>query len=236
VLHRGKVRIAHFQHKQKGICTHGVGETEAHRQLKITFQKSWMGRENVEAVIEKSVVGSDGSKRFIDVYIAKASREFAIEVVHTNDDLREVTDKNSWLMKRGIAPIWVSVVRERWVDEFEAKSQGLTIEQYTPTQFEKWAHALGLGEFYIALPRGVVICGKMEKTLLYKSDSSYFDADAREEVYVAGGAYRSKLYRDIKILWKRGIGDLSISRRKRDSFERGAYSFPSGWIGQLLPR
>lgn len=236
VLHKGQVRIAHFQHKKKGDCTHGVGETETHRQLKVAFQKSWASRENVDPIIEKCVVGLNGSKRFIDVHIAKDRREFAVEIVHTNDDLREVADKNLWLMKRDIAPIWVSVVRERWVDEFEAKSQGLTIEQYIPTEFEKWAHALGWGEVYIALPRGVVICGKMKKTLLYKSDSSYFDTDAREEIYNAGGPYHSRLYRDLKILWKRGIGDLSINRRKRKPFEGGAYSFPCGWVGQLLPR
>lgn len=236
ILHRGPIKMPHFQHKSRGECDHGVGETEEHRRIKVRIFQTWSERE-IEAALEKFVLGADLSKRFIDVSIMSPNgRHFAIEIVHKNDGLNEIIDKNDWFIRENIVPIWISVIRPDWEDAFATKSQGLTVEKYNPSAFEKWAHGLTYGELYLVSPTGTITCGKFEEYLLVKEETTYFDVEEREEKTNPGGFYPSKKFRNLKILWKRGTRDVRIDLQKRNRLKTKHYVYPHGWVGRLVER
>lgn len=237
LLHRGPIKIPHFQHKSKNACDHGVGETELHRSLKLRLCKAWYGREKIEASIEKRVNDSFGAKRFLDVWIrSPKGRDVAIEIVHQNDGLEGILEKNYWLLSRQIAPIWISVIRAGQEEIFATKSQGLVVERYIPSAFEKWAHGLTFGELYLALSNGIIVCAKFEDHFLVREETTYFDENEREHRTNDGGWYKSKKFRNLKILWKRGPTDLNISFQQRNLLRAKNYEYPQGVVGRLVPR
>ena len=133
VLHKGKIRAHHFQHKPPSSCSWGQGETGQHYFAKLAIFDALKLESNVkDAEVEK-----DFGISVADVYAVIDGTPVAIEIQRSNLSVSNITERTVNYHRLGISVLWVAL-----------PSINLWSKKYSPGAWEKWCHAAYFGRVY----------------------------------------------------------------------------------------
>lgn len=178
-IRKGRIKVHHFAHKPPVNCTHGEGETEAHRKCKETIFNCLSKRSNVtELEIEKNL-----GTVIPDIYAKINNIPVAIEVQRSNLSVNTITEKTQRYYELGIHVLWIAIFHEK-----------LNNERYSPKAWEKWCHAAYFGRVYYWVTGLTILPVHFAEYQLYVEPSSWYESGGYER---SGGDYyrSSKRYR-----------------------------------------
>lgn len=138
ILHKGRIRIAHFAHERGAKCSWGKGETIEHRTAKLKLAESMRNRglRAEEEFVVESLVGD----RRADVMTWNASgKAIAVELQHTPILLPDIERRARSYAREGIAQIWIPFIRPLVWEKALYVGEGFwEVEKYPVRPFEKW--------------------------------------------------------------------------------------------------
>lgn len=127
------MKVHHFAHKPPITCEYGRGETEQHRECKLTIYEGLRRQQRFQDVeIERSM----GTVR-PDVSGLMDEVPFAIEVQISALTMEQIVNLTKEYAKKGVYVLWLAL--------YEA---ALEENRYSPKMWEKWAHAAYFGRVY----------------------------------------------------------------------------------------
>lgn len=179
VLHKGNIKIHHFQHKPPVRCSRGEGESQLHLHIKLAIYDALRKEANVTDVeIEKEF----GIAR-ADVYAKINGFPVAIEVQKSILSVEDITRRTASYHSLNIAVLWVAL-----------PSVKLESDKYSPSAWEKWVHAANYGRVYYWQSGQKLRPVHFGEHKLYVESTSWYESGGVERS--AGGYHRSsKRYR-----------------------------------------
>lgn len=178
-IRKGRIKIHHFAHKPPFNCTHGEGETEAHRKCKETLYNLLSVRNNLTLLDIESNLGIV----IPDIYAQINGIPVAIEIQKSNLSVNEITYKTQKYHELGINVLWLALYNDKLIND-----------KYSPSAWEKWCHATYFGRVYYWLSDLTVVPVHFADYQLYVEDSNWYDSSGNE--MSAGGYFKtSKRYR-----------------------------------------
>ena len=179
VLRKGRIKIHHFAHKPPYNCTIGEGETEAHRECKISIYNSLSNQPNVTQLeLEKNL-----GDAVPDIYCFINGHPVAIEIQRSNISVDSITSRTIIYEKLGIYVVWLALFND-----------DLYQDKYSPKAWEKWCHATYFGRVYYWMSDLTVVPVHFSDYFLYVETSSWYNEYGEEQS--AGGYQKtSKRYK-----------------------------------------
>jgi competence protein CoiA len=179
VLHKGNIKIHHFQHKPPVICQRGEGESQIHLQIKLAIYDALRTEPNVtELEIEK-----DFGIATADVFARINGIPVAIEVQKSRLSVDVITQRTANYHKLNIAVLWIAL-----------PNPDLRTDKYSPSAWEKWVHAANYGRVYYWQSGQKLSAVHFGEHKLYVESTSWFESGGNQRS--AGGYYKSsKRYR-----------------------------------------
>jgi competence protein CoiA len=133
ILKKGTMKVHHFAHKPPITCEYGRGETERHRDCKLTIYEGLRRHRHFRDVeIEKSM----GTVR-PDVSGLMAEIPFAIEVQISALTMDQIIYRTGEYAKKGIYVLWLALYQA-----------ALEEKRNSPRVWERWVHATYFGRVY----------------------------------------------------------------------------------------
>lgn len=133
ILRKGAMKVHHFAHKPPITCEYGSGESEQHRECKLTiYQELPRHRRFRHVEIERRM----GTVR-PDVSGWMDGIPFAIEVQISALSIEQIIHRTSEYAKKGIYVLWLALHQPR-----------LEERRYAPSAWERWVHAAYFGRVY----------------------------------------------------------------------------------------
>ena len=133
ILKKGTMKVHHFAHKPPITCEYGRGETERHRECKVTIYEGLRrhgGFRDVEIERSMSTVRPDVSGYMNGI-------PFAIEVQISALTMDQIVYRTSEYAKKGIYVLWLAL-----------HDPALEQNRYSPRVWERWVHAAYFGRIY----------------------------------------------------------------------------------------
>ncbi|ENM5843715.1 hypothetical protein V4V60_003908 [Vibrio mimicus] len=174
ILKKGRIKIHYFSHKPPHKCSHGSGESEAHRKCKISIFNSLSNFSNIKEL----AVEVKFNTVIADIYCLIDNVPVAIEIQKSNLSVNEITQRTEAYHKLGIYVIWVGIYNEK-----------LSESKYSTKAWEKWCHAVYFGRVYYWKYDSIIIPVHFSEYQLYVEASSWYDEFGEEQS--AGGYYKS---------------------------------------------
>lgn len=143
ILHAGRIRPWHFQHRPDAACAFGSKMSEAHLSAQRALAAALRQR-GVEVELESWLPGLAGARR-IDVLAYppdSPDRQVAIEVQQVDITVEAIQARTASYRAQGVAPLWLRLCN---FDRFEgvqrlACTGEAWIERYPVRSWERWAH------------------------------------------------------------------------------------------------
>ena len=133
ILRKGTMKVHHFAHKPPITCEYGRGETEQHRECKLTIFEGLRRDKRFRNVeIERSM----GTVR-PDVSGFMGEIPFAIEVQISALTMDQIVYRTREYAKKGIYVLWLALYQA-----------ALEEKRYSPRVWERWVHAAYFGRAY----------------------------------------------------------------------------------------
>lgn len=133
ILKNGTMKVHHFAHKPPITCEYGKGETERHRECKLTIYEGLRRHRRFRDVeVERSM----GTVR-PDVSGFMRGIPFAIEVQISALTRDQIVYRTSEYAKQGIYVLWLALYQA-----------ALEENRYNPRAWERWVHAAYFGRIY----------------------------------------------------------------------------------------
>ena len=133
ILKKGTMKVHHFAHKPPITCEYGSGETERHRECKLTIYDGLRRHQRFREVeIERRM----GTVR-PDVSGLMDGIPFAIEVQISALTMEQIIYRTSEYAKKGIYVLWLALYQ-----------MALEEKRYSPRAWERWVHAAYFGRLY----------------------------------------------------------------------------------------
>ncbi|TKB46487.1 competence protein CoiA [Ferrimonas sediminicola] len=214
VLKKGKIKIHHFAHKPPVTCSHGQGETEAHRNCKIGIYNALITKPNVTALeLEK-----DFGPVVADVYCLINNVPVAIEVQRSNLSVNNITQRTEEYAKLGINVLWVGLYNEAVQKQIEDR-------RCSPKAWEKWCHAAYFGRVYYWYQGDLVLPIHFAAHKLYVEETEWYDSSGNHQS--AGGYERfSKRYKTPVTTSLLSIAH-AFQPRVKQAWHQGTVSIPN---------
>lgn len=182
-LKRGRIVTPHFAHAARSECTHGAGETAAHRLCKYAIADalaSELGPAG-DVVLERPLPGLRP-----DVSYTHRGADIAIEVQRSVLSVDEIARRTAAYTAMDVHVLWVS-----------PHPAGEAGERYAPKAWERWCHALHFGRVYHWAGGAIVTPVHLAPWMLWVEASEWYGPGGVEES--AGGyEYRSKRWRSLE--------------------------------------
>lgn len=133
ILHKGNIRVHHFNHKPSVTCTWGQGETNQHYSAKLAIYDALLAEPNVSgAELEK-----DFGISVADVFAVINETPVAIEVQRSNLSVSDIISRTKNYYRLGICVLWVALpTKDLWDNKYSLNAWG------------KWCHAAYFGRVY----------------------------------------------------------------------------------------
>ncbi|WP_028113349.1 competence protein CoiA [Ferrimonas kyonanensis] len=214
VIRKGKIKIHHFAHKPPAMCSHGKGETEAHRNCKMSIYSALKTKPNVQALeLEK-----DFGPVVADVYCLIDNVPVAIEVQRSNLSVNNITQRSEEYSKLGIYVLWIGL------HDSTVKKQ-IDNKQCSPKAWEKWCHAAYFGRVYYWYQEDLLLPVHFAAHKLYVKESEWYDPDGNHQS--AGGYERfSKRYKTPVATSLLSIAN-SFKAIPKSAWQQGTVSIPN---------
>lgn len=127
------MKVHHFAHKPPITCEYGRGETEQHRECKLTI---YDGLSHDQRFREVEIERSMGTVR-PDVSGYMNRIPFAIEVQISALTMDQIIYRTGEYAKKGIYVLWLALYQA-----------ALEEKRYSPRVWERWVHAAYFGRIY----------------------------------------------------------------------------------------
>ena len=177
-LRKGRIKVHHFAHKPPVTCSHGKGETEAHRQAKFEIYGALRREPNVSVVeLEK-----DFGMSVADVYACIDGAHVAVEIQRSNLSVNEIIRRTENYHRYGVAVLWAGLHRPALLDR-----------KFSPQAWEKWCHAAYYGRVYYWDSGQVFRVYHFGEYKLHVSSSTWYEGGS--EMSAGGYERRSKRWR-----------------------------------------
>jgi competence protein CoiA len=179
ILHKGNIKIHHFQHKPPVTCSRGDGESQLHYSIKLAIYDSLKLEPNVTDVELEKDFGTSTA----DVFARIDGVPVAIEVQRSKLSVQSITARTANYHSLSIAVLWVAL-----------PTSDLSTNKYSPSAWEKWVHAANYGRVYYWQAGQTLRPVHFGEHKLYVESSSWFESGGEQRS--AGGYHRSsKRYR-----------------------------------------
>jgi len=161
ILHKGLIRVHHFQHKPPVNCVYGIGETDVHYAAKLAIYDSIRAKGTASRVeLEYRLI--PGVRP--DVYFEIRGNKVAVEIQKTAQTIEEMQRRTvaydilnvhvAWVLPAG-APTWINaddaVCRVQIWHEFLHASYFGRVYYWQHDRFVRAAH---FGKCYREIPEG----------------------------------------------------------------------------------
>ena len=133
ILKKWTMKVHHFAHKPPITCEYGGGESERHRECKLTI---YDGLRHHQRFLDVEIERSLGTVR-PDVSGFMGGVPFAIEVQISALTMEQIVSRTSEYAKKGIYVLWLALYQA-----------ALEESRYSPRVWEKWVHAAYFGRVY----------------------------------------------------------------------------------------
>jgi hypothetical protein len=185
ILHAGKIRPRHFQHKPDAHCAFGAKMSEAHLATQRALATALRAR-GVEVILESWLPGLAGDRR-IDVLAAPADqpdRRVAIEVQQADVTVETIAARTDCYRDAKIAPLWLRLLDFAKLENPRALrfTGEIWIERFAARAWEHWIHT-HLGTLWF--------CDAGTSRLWRGRFTQGYGWREGSEWYEAGGAYQS---------------------------------------------
>lgn len=149
ILKRGKVKIAHFAHRNGSECSQTTGESDEHREAKTAIYDALRADPRVSAVQMEKPLGASRP----DVYFEQGRVRVAIEVQRTSITINDMMVRTEAYARAGIAVLWVCLGRptrlkswQKWVHmsnyaRIYVWERGMFVRPVHYTSATTWAEA-----------------------------------------------------------------------------------------------
>jgi competence protein CoiA len=203
VLHKGNIKIHHFQHKPPVTCYRGEGESQLHYSIKLAIYDALRLEPNVTDVEVEKDLGIATA----DVFAKINGVSVAIEVQRSKLSVQSITTRTANYHSLNIAVLWIAL-----------QNSDLATNKYSPSAWEKWVHTANYGRVYYWQSGQLLRPVHFGEHKLYVESSSWFESGGVERS--AGGFYRSsKRYRTPAL-----AEDVEISKAFRSTLRPTRYA------------
>lgn len=173
-IRKGRIKVHHFAHKPPYNCSHGEGESEAHRKCKESIYLELAKVAHVEHLELEVNFGAVVA----DVFCYISGVPVAIEVQRSNLSIAQITARTQEYEKLGINVLWLALYSEK-----------LGNENYSPKAWEKWCHAAYFGRVYYWLTELTVVPIHFAEARTYVEEKNWYNEYGEEQS--TGGFYRT---------------------------------------------
>ena len=237
ILKRGRIKVAHFAHKPPTNCIWASNETLAHLESKKIFRDAAILR-GLRSEVEFTVPSLPDDRR-ADVMIWSPSRvQVAIELQHSNIDLKEIERRSFSYARAGIAQAWVPFLNSKSmaaaIETDEGADGDKLIARYSARPFERWCHALHRGHLWFYEPRKKVLWrGHFDRHEIWVEESNWYSPEGEE--MSAGGFYRvSKRWKELTLWGPYSVDQIRIKLESRKAWQSNRYNLPAGRIAKFV--
>jgi hypothetical protein len=185
ILHAGKIRPRHFQHRPDTACAFGSRMSEAHLNAQRALAAALRGR-GVNVELEAWLPALAGDRR-IDVLAyppGDLDRRIAIEVQQVDITVEAIAARSASYRAQGVAPLWLRLLDfDRFDPEQRLAGSGeVWIERYRARSWERWAHKQARALWFYDAGVGRLWRGRFTKGYGWSEGSEWYEA---------GGVYQS---------------------------------------------
>ncbi|MBK8943783.1 MAG: competence protein CoiA [Ignavibacteriae bacterium] len=178
-LKKGKIVAHHFAHKPPVNCEYGKGETEEHRNAKLTLYEEL--KKNTSFTVCE-LEHSLGTVR-PNIYLEDNGYKIAIELQVSNLTANQLVEKTKIYFSKKIHVLWLAIY-----------NKNILSSPYTPKSWEKWLHTLNYGKVYYWKEKTKIIPIHFDDFMLDRPQKEWYEKGGEHRVE-GGYEYRSKRYR-----------------------------------------
>lgn len=231
-LKRGAIKIAHFAHKPPVTCAWGARETELHLRAKTLLRDSFV-RRGFASDVELPVLSSGGDRRAdVAVWTPGVANLLAIEVQHQPISYGAIERRTLAYQAANVPVIWLGVLASDKIGKAEAVPGGIKLAKYTVKPWEKWAHALSMGELWFIEPEaGRMWKGKFQAHMIHVESSSWYENG--EEQSAGGYSRYSKRWRDLILEGPIEMDNINLELFSRKNWTSKEFTVPAGRFGRF---
>ena len=235
ILKKGPKVVHHFAHKPPVTCNWAKGETRAHMEAKAVLANAFKTRGLL--VDMEIVVKALPNDRRTDVMVwSPKGEQIAFELQHTAISREEIEARASSYARAGIAQIWIPFINKKVWKEGRPRAGGWFVDRYSPRDFERWVHGLGLGKgMWMYEPNDKTFwLGHMATHRIYVEEKTWY-SEGGEENYSGGFWKYSKRYRELTLEGPFKAEGLRIKVTRRKAYSKSGHHWPAGRIANLVP-
>lgn len=226
ILRKGLIREHHYAHDKYSDCEYGIGETEQHIRLKLNIfdalrevsQQYALSNVNIETPLKGAIP---------DVYFTNRDGEtVAIEVQRSILTQEDIVRRTTTYHRLGVYVLWIPLLdRSKCYHE---EHGGI---RYSPSQQEKFIHALYMGQVLYPSEKGPLYVqpAKFGEYLV----GDYYDGPTQYGNDISTMPYPSKRYRQLYRSQKH-IAIPELRTVVRQSWQSKYWTVPASHI--VLPQ
>ncbi len=143
ILHAGRIRPWHFQHRPDTACVLGSKMSEAHLNAQLALAGALRDRD-AHVELESWLPGLTGDRR-IDVLAhptGRPDRRVAIEVQQADITVEAIAARTASYQAASVAPLWLRLLNFDRLDAAQALtlSGEVWVDRYAAHSWERWVH------------------------------------------------------------------------------------------------
>ncbi|WP_370868401.1 competence protein CoiA [Phenylobacterium sp.] len=189
ILHAGRIRPWHFQHRPDAACAFGSRMSEAHLNAQRTLAAALRAR-GVHVELEAWLPSLDGDRR-IDVLAHPAEhtdRRVAIEVQQIDITVEAISARTSSYRTQGVAPLWLRLADFARFDPAGvlAATGEVWIERYAARSWERWWHDQVGALWFYDLSAARLWRGRFVQAFGWREGSEFYEAGGMFQSYPGG--------------------------------------------------
>lgn len=189
ILHAGKIRPRHFQHKPDAHCAFGSKMSEAHLATQRALAAALRAR-GVEVILESWLPGLAGHRR-IDVLAAPADRpdrKVAIEVQQADLTIETIAARTACYCDAQVAPLWLRLLDFTRLENPKALSftGEIWIERFAARAWEHWIHTRLGALWFCDAGTGKLWRGRFTQGYGWRESSEWYEASGEYQLNPGG--------------------------------------------------
>lgn len=237
LVKRGRIRVAHFAHRPQAVCDWASGETPAHLAAKAVMRDAFAAR-GLRAEVEYVVPELAGDRRADVMVWSPGGAAVAIELQHTSITLPEIEARAASYAQRGIAQIWVPILRASAWNGAQRPRKGADgdwlIERYAVREWELWICGLAGDDIWFYDPRIMALWrGRFGEYRLWVREQRWIAADHREVVREPY-SYPSRRWRSLTLWGPVRPAELRLQRYTRAAAQDDLHRYPAGPLARFI--
>jgi competence protein CoiA len=203
ILHKGLIRVHHFQHKPPVNCIYGSGETDVHYSAKLAIYDSIRSKGTASA-IELECRLMPGVRP--DVYFEMGTAKVALEIQKTAQTVEEMKKRTLAYAELGVHVIWILPEHApQWTNEKGNVCRVQIWHEFLHTtyfgrvyywQHDRFVRAAHFDKCFREIPEGNWV-EDWEENIGDDLSETYFYQEEHDNAYYGGGRRLLKTHKEV---------------------------------------